>query len=40
MKHGQRVDALALRDSVMKLQVPDPFAWYVFIARDAVRKIQ
>ncbi|HKW11799.1 MAG TPA: hypothetical protein VJO33_15535 [Gemmatimonadaceae bacterium] len=40
MKHGQRVDALALRDSVMTLQVPDPFAWYVFIARDVVRKIQ
>jgi len=39
-KHGQRVDALALRDSVLKQQVPDPFAWYVLIARDAVRKIE
>jgi len=39
-KHGQRVDALALKDSVLKAQVPDPFAWYVLIARDAARKIQ
>jgi hypothetical protein len=39
-KHGQRVDALALKDSVLKSQVPDPFAWYVLIARDAARKIQ
>ena len=39
-KHGQRVDALARRDSVLKQQVPDPFAWYVLIARDAARKIE
>jgi len=39
-KHGQRVDALALRDSVLKQKVPDPFAWYVLIARDAARKIE
>jgi tetratricopeptide (TPR) repeat protein len=39
-KHGQRIDALALRDSVMKTHVPDPFAWYVLIARDAARKIE
>jgi len=40
MKHGQRVDALAMRDSVLKQQVRDPFAWTVFIARDAARKIE
>jgi tetratricopeptide (TPR) repeat protein len=40
IKHGQRVDALAIKDSVMKQQVPDPFAWTVLIARDAARKIQ
>jgi tetratricopeptide (TPR) repeat protein len=40
MKHGQRVDALAIRDSVLKQQAPDPFAWTVLIARDAARKIQ
>jgi len=40
MKQGQRVGALALRDSVMNLQVSNPFSWYVFIARDAVRRIQ
>ena len=39
-KHGQRVDALAMRDSVLKQSVPDPFAWTVLIARDAARKIQ
>jgi tetratricopeptide (TPR) repeat protein len=39
-KHGQRVEALAIRDSVMKVRVPDPFAWYVLIARDAARKIE
>ena len=39
-KHGQRTDALALRDSVLKQKVPDPFAWYVLIARDAARKIE
>jgi tetratricopeptide (TPR) repeat protein len=38
-KHGQRVDALAMRDSVLKHQVADPFAWTVLIARDAARKI-
>ena len=40
IKHGQRVDALAMRDSVLKLQVADPFAWTVLIARDAARKIE
>jgi tetratricopeptide (TPR) repeat protein len=40
MKHGQRVDALATRDSVLKQQVRDPFAWTVLIARDAARKIE
>jgi len=40
MKHGQRVDALAMRDSVLKQQVRDPFAWTVLIARDAARKIE
>ena len=40
LKHGQRIDALALKDSVLKTQVADPFAWYVFIARDAARKIE
>lgn len=40
MKHGQRIDALAMRDSVLKHQVTDPFAWTVLIARDAARKIE
>ena len=40
VKHGQRVDALAMRDSVLKFQVADPFAWTVLIARDAARKIE
>jgi Tfp pilus assembly protein PilF len=40
IKHGQRVEALALRDSVLKAKVPDPFAWYVLIARDAARRIE
>jgi tetratricopeptide (TPR) repeat protein len=40
IKHGQRVDAMAIRDSVLKQQVKDPFAWTVLIARDAARKIQ
>ena len=40
IKHGQRVDALAMRDSVLKQQVADPFAWTVLIARDAARKIE
>lgn len=39
-KHGQRVDALAMRDSVLKGTVNDPFAWTVLIARDAARKIE
>jgi tetratricopeptide (TPR) repeat protein len=39
-KHGQRVDALAIRDSVLKHEVSDPFAWTVLIARDAARKIE
>jgi hypothetical protein len=34
------VDALAMRDSVLKQSVPDPFTWTVLIARDAARKIQ
>jgi hypothetical protein len=40
IKHGQRVEALAMRDSVMKQQVADPFAWTVLIARDVARKIE
>jgi len=40
IKHGQRIEALALRDSVLKVKVPDPFAWSVLIARDAARKIE
>ena len=40
IKHGQRVDALAMRDSVLKHKVADPFAWTVLIARDAARKIE
>ena len=40
IKHGQRVNALAMRDSVLKHQVADPFAWTVLIARDAARKIE
>ena len=40
IKHGQRVDALAMRDSVLKKEVADPFAWTVLIARDAARKIE
>jgi hypothetical protein len=40
MKHGQRIPALAMKDSVMKQSVPDPFAWYVLIARDVARKIE
>lgn len=39
-KHGQRVDAMAIRDSVMRQPVADPFAWSVLIARDLARKIQ
>jgi tetratricopeptide (TPR) repeat protein len=39
-KHGQRVEALAMRDSVLKASVTDPFAWTVLIARDAARKIE
>ena len=40
IKHGNRVDALAMRDSVLKHQPGDPFAWTVLIARDAARKIE
>ena len=40
MKHGQRNPALAMRDSVLKARVADPFAWTVLIARDAARKIE
>lgn len=39
-KHGDRVGAIAIRDSVMRQPVPNPFAWSVLIARDAARKIQ
>lgn len=39
-KHGERVSAMAIRDSVMRQPVPNPFAWSVLIARDAARKIQ
>lgn len=40
MKHGQRPDALVVRDSVLKEPVPDPFSWTTLIARDAARKIE
>ena len=40
MKHGQRIDALTLKESVLKQRVPDPFARYVLIGRDAARKIE
>jgi tetratricopeptide (TPR) repeat protein len=40
MKHGQRTEALALRDSVLKQPVPDPYASPMLIARDAARKIE
>jgi tetratricopeptide (TPR) repeat protein len=40
IKHGQRVDALAMRDSVLKGDLPDPFAWTALIARDTARKIE
>ena len=39
-KHGDRIAAIAIRDSVMRQPVVDPFAWSVLIARDAARKIQ
>lgn len=39
MKHGQRTDALALRDALLKQSTADPFAWTSLIARDAARKI-
>ena len=39
-KRGERVAAMAIRDSVMQQPVADPFAWSVLIARDAARKIQ
>ena len=38
-KRGQIAQALALRDSVLKEPMPDPFAWSMLIARDAARKI-
>jgi hypothetical protein len=40
MKHGQRPEALVLRDSVLKSPMPDPYAWPMLIARDAARKIE
>jgi hypothetical protein len=40
IKHGERVPAMAVRDSVLKTPVADPFAWTVLIARDAARKIE
>ena len=39
MKHGQRTDALALKDALLKQSTADPFAWTNLIARDAARKI-
>lgn len=39
-KHGQRIAAMAIRDSVMRQPVTDPFAWSVLIARDLARKIE
>jgi hypothetical protein len=40
MKHGQRTDALQLKDAVLKRPVPDPYSWTVLIARDTARKIE
>jgi tetratricopeptide (TPR) repeat protein len=40
MKHGQRPDALVLKDAVLKQSEPDPFSWTTLIARDAARKIE
>jgi Tfp pilus assembly protein PilF len=39
-KHGERVSAMAIKDSVMRQPVADPFAWSVLIARDLARKIE
>ena len=39
-KRGQKVQAIALRDSVLKQPMPDPFAWPMIIVRDAARKIR
>lgn len=39
-KRGERVTAMAIRDSVMQTPVSDPFSWSVLIARDAARKVQ
>jgi Tfp pilus assembly protein PilF len=38
-KHGDRASATAIKDSVMRQPVPNPYAWSVLIARDAARKI-
>jgi tetratricopeptide (TPR) repeat protein len=40
LKHGQRPQALMLKDSVLKQPMPDPFSWTMLIARDAARKIE
>lgn len=40
MKHGQRPDALVLKDAVLKQPAAEPFSWTVLIARDAARKIE
>jgi tetratricopeptide (TPR) repeat protein len=40
MKHGQRPEALAMKDAVLKQPMPDPFAWPMLIARDTARKIE
>ena len=39
-KHGRTAEAAAIRDSVLKQPMPDPFAWTMIIARDAARKIR
>ena len=38
-KHGELATAIAIRDSVLKQPVPDPFAWNVLVARDIARKV-
>ena len=39
-KHGQKAEALALRDSVLRQPMADPFSWRMLIVRDAARAIR
>ena len=39
-KKGETALAIALRDSVLKYPMPDPFAWPMIIVRDAARRIR